>query len=465
MKKRVQHVYMIGIGGTGMAGIAEVLLSEGYRVSGSDRNASSTIDRLKRLGANIALEHNAERLNAVDVVVVSTAIPQDNPEVVAAKEQKIPVISRAQMLAELMRFKEGIAVAGTHGKTTTTSLIASILGEAGLDPTYIIGGRLNSSGSNSRLGSGDYLVAEADESDASFLLLQPMLSVVTNIDLDHMSTYDNDPNRLLDVFLQFLHHLPFYGLAVVCADNDNVQALLPQIERPVKTYGLSNGVDYQAKNIVQTETRTSFQLIEQDTADVIDIQLNLPGEHNVLNALAACAIARDLDVEWPFIQKALAQFSGIARRFQNYGQLEFDQHSVMLVDDYGHHPAELMATLSAAQAGWPDKRRVLIFQPHRYSRTQDLFDDFVQALIHADLVILQDVYPAGETAIPGADSHALAKALRLRGRDQLVVVKDNAETLDVLQGLVMQDDLVLTMGAGNIGLLAPQLWQKFGVSE
>ncbi len=455
---RMRHIHFVGIGGVGMSGIAEVLLNLGYRVSGSDMRRNPVVARLEQQGAEIKIGHRAENISGADAVVVSSAVQADNPEVATAREERIPVVPRAEMLAELMRFRFGIAVAGTHGKTTTTSLTASLLAEGGLDPTFVIGGRLNSAGSNARLGAGEFLVAEADESDASFLYLQPMMAVVTNIDADHMTTYDGDFNRLLGTFIEFLHHLPFYGHAVLCIDDDKVRGLLPQISRPVQTYGISEEADLQAFDIRQDGMRTHFSVRFASGEEPLHLTLNLPGRHNVLNALAAIAVARELGVDKEAIARGLERFQGIGRRFQVSDEgCRIRDGSVMLVDDYGHHPKEIEATLAAAREGWPGRRVVLVFQPHRYSRTQEQFEDFVQVLSQADVLVLTEVYAAGEEPIPGADGRTLSRAVRMRGQVDPVFVADAEEVPEVLAGLLQDGDMVLTLGAGDIGAVAARL--------
>ncbi len=453
---RVRRVHFVGIGGVGMGGIAEVLINLGYRVQGSDLRENAVTRRLQQLGAEIFRGHAAGQVQGSDVVVVSSAVAADNPEVVAARAAHIPVVPRAEMLAELMRFRFGIAVAGTHGKTTTTSLIASLLAEAGLDPTYVIGGRLNSSASHARLGSGRYLVAEADESDASFLYLQPMVAVVTNIDADHLGTYGGDYGRLRETFVEFLHHLPFYGLAVMCLDDPGVRAILPEVGRPVRTYAVDREADFRVTGLRQEAGRMRFE-VQRREAPPLPVTLNLPGRHNVLNALAAIAVAMELEVPDPAVQRALQGFQGIGRRFQLYGECRAGGRRLLLVDDYGHHPGEVAATLDAIRAGWPDRRLVVVFQPHRYSRTRDLFEDFVRVLSGVDVLVLCDVYAAGEAPIAGADGRALARAIRLRGRVDPVFVTGPDEAAEALEGLVADGDLVLTLGAGDIGTLAPRL--------
>lgn len=454
---RIQHIHFVGIGGTGMNGIAEVMISLGYQVSGSDLNENTATQRLRTLGALISIGHHADNLKDVDVVVKSTAINGNNPEVEAAKQRKIPIVPRAEMLAELMRFRFGIAIGGTHGKTTTTSLAACILGEAELDPTYVIGGRLNHSGTNAQLGQSDYLVVEADESDGSFLYLSPMIAVVTNIDEDHLETYDSDFERLKSVFVDFLHQIPFYGRAIVCIDDDNTKSILSKISKPTITYGLSEEADIRAINVEQHGWQTRFSVVRKDT-NALQIILNLPGTHNVLNSLAAIAIAIELGVDDCVIQKALQEFRGIGRRLQINGEnVPIAKGSVLLVDDYGHHPREITATLQAVKAAWPDRRLVLVFQPHRYTRTRALFDDFAQCLSGVDSLILLEVYAAGEDAITGADGRSLARAVRTRGKVEPVFVSEQQELTEILAGLLEDNDVVLTMGAGSIGQIAAQL--------
>jgi UDP-N-acetylmuramate--alanine ligase len=453
---RIRHLHFVGIGGAGMNGIAQVMLNLGYRVSGSDLNANSATRRLAEQGAEIHIGHHGGNIEGCDAVVISSAVGEENPEVVAAREQRIPVVPRAEMLAELMRFHYGIAVAGTHGKTTTTSLVASLLGEAGLDPTFVIGGRLNSVGTHARLGGGEYLVAEADESDASFLYLQPMMAVVTNVDADHMSTYGGDFDRLRQTFIEFLHHLPFYGVAILCVDDLEVQGLLGNVTRRIITYGTSDEADLRAVDIRQQGLRTHFR-VEPADAPAFDVTLNMPGRHNVLNALAAIAVALELGVNDAVIQQALAGFQGIARRFQTSECRLPGGGSVLLIDDYGHHPREVAATLEAVREGWPGRRLLLAFQPHRYSRTQEQFDDFVQVLSRADVLVLSEVYPAGESPIPGADGRSLSRAIRARGQVDPVFVDPVADLPGVLAGLLLDGDMVLTLGAGDIGAVAAAL--------
>ena len=453
--RRTRRIHFVGIGGAGMGGIAEVFHNLGYIVTGSDISNNAMTKRLAKLGIHIFAGHEASNVSDKDVVVISSAIDQSNPEIVAAHEQRIPVVPRAEMLAELMRFRCGIAVAGTHGKTTTTSLVASVLAEGDLDPTFVIGGRLNSAGTNARLGTGEYLVAEADESDASFLYLQPVIAVVTNIDADHMSTYAGDFNQLKQTFLEFLHHLPFYGLAVVCIDDPVVKEILPEITKPVLTYGTSDEADVQAINIRQSGFRTTFDLKCKGMNE--QVTLNMPGLHNVNNALAAIAVAREVGVGSDAIRRALDEFQGINRRFQVHGELETMNGKVLVVDDYGHHPTEVAATIAAIREGWPDRRLVVVFQPHRYSRTRDLFEDFVKALSEVDVLLMLEVYPAGEEPIPAADGRALCRAIRMRGKIEPVFVEENEGLFDVLPSMLAEGDVLLTLGAGSVGGMVKEL--------
>jgi UDP-N-acetylmuramate--alanine ligase len=502
MKHKVRRIHFVGIGGAGMSGIAEVLLNLGYQVSGSDAADSAVTQRLAGMGAEVYQGHAAEHMAGADVLVISSVIRDDNPEVVAARDKHIPVVARAMMLAELMRFKQGIAIAGTHGKTTTTSLIASILNEAGLDPTFVIGGKLLAAGANARLGQGEWLVAEADESDASFLHLNPVLSIVTNIDADHMETYDHDFEKLKSAFIDFLHRLPFWGMAVVCADDANVRGLLPRITKPVLTYGTSDDCAIQAINIRAEDGCMRFTALRNGTRSPIDITLNLPGLHNVLNALAAIAVAWELQIPDRAVRTALSGFSGVGRRFQRYGEITLPaagpsqggqcapsggsgvvgasaltnpastscvgseawgsstpngNRTFTLVDDYGHHPVEMRATLSAARGAFPGRRLVLAFQPHRYTRTRDLFEDFVQVLSQADAVLLTEVYAASEPPIVAADGRSLARALRLLGKVEPVFVNDVNDLPAALADFIRDGDVVLCMGAGSIGLIPGRL--------
>ncbi len=456
----VRKIHLIGIGGAGMGGIAEVLINLGYEVSGSDLREGAMTRRLSSQGAAIQIGHNAEHLADVDVVVTSTAVEQENVEVIEARKRKIPVIPRAEMLAELMRFRFGIAVAGTHGKTTTTSLIASLMAEGGLDPTFVIGGRLNSAGTNAKLGESAYLVAEADESDASFLHLQPMMAVVTNIDQDHMETYGGDFQQLKNAFLEFLHHLPFYGLAILCLDDAGVKEILPELSKPLKTYGFCSKADVWARDVSQDGFTTNFYVERSGCKQPLPITLNMPGKHNVLNALAAITVATELTVPDEAIIKALAEFKGIARRFQTNGMIKIEDGEVLLIDDYGHHPTEVAATLDAVRNGWPDCRLVLVFQPHRYSRTRDLFEDFVHVLSNVDVLLLLDVYAAGEPPIAGADGRSLARAIRTRGQVDPVFVEAADELIEVLPGLLRPNDILVTMGAGNVGQISMDLVEQ-----
>jgi UDP-N-acetylmuramate--alanine ligase len=458
MRRRIRHIHLVGIGGTGMSGIAEVLLNLGYIVSGSDLKASQATARLARLGATIRYGHLDDHITGCDVVVISSAVATDNPEVVAARAIRIPVVPRAEMLAELMRFRYGIAVAGTHGKTTTTSLITSILAEGGYDPTFVIGGRLNSAGANARLGGGRYLVAEADESDASFLFLQPMMAVVTNIDADHLSTYGGDFGRLRETFIDFLHHLPFYGLAVLCTDDQQVRAILPRMSRPILTYGTGKDCDARATHIVHDGLLTRFLAHLPNLSAPLPITLNLPGLQSVLNALAAVSVAHELGVSDTAISRALKNFQGIGRRFQQHGELVLaDGGRVTVIEDYGHHPREIHAVLAAMRGAYPDRRLVLAFQPHRFSRTRDLFEDFALVLSEVNILILLDVYPAGENPIPGADGRSLSRAIRTRGKVEPIFVEKTTDLPVVLPDLLHNGDLLLIMGAGDIGAMAAQL--------
>ena len=450
------RVHFVGIGGVGMSGIAEVLLTLGYEVSGSDASDSAGTRRLASLGANVHLGHAGANVDGADAIVVSSAIHADNPELLAARAQRIPVVPRAEMLAELMRFRRGIAVAGTHGKTTTTSLVASVLSEGGMDPTFVIGGQLLAAGANARLGQGRWLVAEADESDGSFLRLNPQIAVVTNIDADHLENYGGDFARVRAAFSEFLHRLPFYGLAVLCIDDPEVAALAATMPRHILGYGFSAAADVRASDIVQEAGRTRFTLHLPGAAPQA-VLLNLPGRHNVLNALAAAAIGSELDISPEVIATALAKFRGVGRRFNQLGDFDFGRGKALLVDDYGHHPRELQAVFDAARAGWPQRRLVVAFQPHRYTRTRDLFDDFAQVLSGVDALLLTDVYPAGETAIIGADAKALARAIRARGRIDPVLVGPARSLPDVLPDVLADGDLLLLLGAGDIGHVAQEL--------
>ena len=455
--RRIHRVHFVGIGGSGMSGIAEVMLNLGYQVQGSDLRSSAQVERLGGLGAKIFIGHAMDNIRGADAVVVSSAVDDSNPEVAAARDALLPVVSRAEMLAELMRFRYSIAVAGTHGKTTTTSLVASVLAEGGLDPTFVIGGRLKSADANARLGLGDYLVAEADESDASFVHLKPMLAIVTNIDVDHMSTYEGDVGKLRDSFVTFLHNLPFYGLAILCADDPGVNAILPQVGRSTVTYGVDSEADIIATNIRFAAGVTRFDVRRADRKEPLAIRLQLPGIHNVRNALAAVAVASELQIADAAVIRALDRFAGIDRRFQNYGDIKTKNGRVMLVDDYGHHPTEIKATLDAAHAGWPGQRIVLVFQPHRYTRTRDLLDDFASVLAGVDVLVLLEVYAAGEDPIAGADGRAIARAVRSRGGVEPIFIESMDQLAPMLKDIVADGDLLLTMGAGDIGAAASRL--------
>ena len=453
MRNKIKNVHFVGVGGSGMSGIAEVLVNQGFLVSGSDLADNATTRRLADLGIRVVTGHAAENVDGADAVVVSTAVKEDNPEVQAARARKIPLVPRAQMLAELMRLKSGVAVAGTHGKTTTTSLVASILAEGGLDPTFVIGGRLNAVGANARLGSGDFLVAEADESDASFLFLSPMISVVTNIDADHMETYGHDFGRLKQAFVDFLQRLPFYGVAVLCVDDANVREILPQVSKQVVSYGLHESANVRAENVRALDGRMHFDCVRVNGSITrFPVVLNLPGMHNVLNALAAIAVASEVGVPDTAIVKALNEFKGVGRRFQRHGEVALPSGgSFTLVDDYGHHPVEMRATLAAARGAFPERRLVLAFQPHRYTRTRDCFEDFVAVLGAADALILAEVYAAGEAPIVAADGRALARTLRVAGRIDPVFVENIADMPQTILDVARPGDVVITMGAGSIG--------------
>ncbi len=449
--RRIKNIHFIGIGGVGMSGIAEVFHNLDYVISGSDIAESAMVRHLRGLGMTIYLGHSEDNIKDAHVVVVSTAIDEDNPEIIAARAQRLPVVRRAEMLAELMRFRRGIAVAGTHGKTTTTSLVASLLGKGNIDPTYVIGGKLNSDASHARLGLSDYLVAEADESDASFLYLQPMMSIVTNIDQDHLSTYEGDFERLKQTFVEFLHHLPFYGLAVLCIDDPVVREVMDQVARPILTYGESEDADIRITEIKPQGARTHFSLTLPNDDEPLDIELNLTGRHNVLNATAAISIAWELEVSREAIKSALSEFSGIGRRFEISENVPVEQGHVMHVDDYGHHPTEIQATVDGIRQAWPNKRLAVVFQPHRYSRTRDLFEDFSQVLSEVDQLILLDVYPAGEKHIKDADGRALARSIRGRGKIDPVFVEDIESLTEVVETVLQDGDIFLTLGAGSIG--------------
>ncbi len=461
MKHRIEHIHFVGIGGSGMSGIAEVMLNLGYRISGSDLAESAVTKRLASLGAKITLGHSAENVAGAHAIVTSTAVANNNPEVIAARQARIPVVPRAVMLAELMRLKRGVAVAGTHGKTTTTSLVASVLAAGGLDPTFVIGGRLNSAGANARLGQGDFIVVEADESDASFLNLLPVMAIITNIDADHMDTYGHDVAKLKSAFVEFTQRLPFYGSAILCADDANVREIMPFISRPITTYGLSDDAQICAKNLVANGTRMNFD-VERKTRDevlpVLHVTLNLPGRHNVLNALAAIAVATELGVQDDAICQALADFRGVGRRFTQVGNFPATTGGFFtVIDDYGHHPVEMAATLAAARGAWPDRRIVLAFQPHRYTRTRDCFEDFVQVLSRADAVLLTEVYAAGEPALVAADGRALARGVRVAGKVEPLFVEDVANMPQEILNFARNGDVVIVMGAGSISKVPGQL--------
>ncbi|MEG3753316.1 UDP-N-acetylmuramate--L-alanine ligase [Psychromonas arctica] len=454
--RRVKQIHFVGIGGAGMGGIAEVLAYEGYKITGSDIAENTVVKRLRSLGVEVFIGHAQENIYGASVVVVSTAINPENPELLAAKQARIPVVRRAEMLAELMRYRHGVAIAGTHGKTTTTSLIASIYREADLDPTFVIGGLLNSAGTNAKLGQSRYLIAEADESDASFLHLQPMVSVVTNIEADHMDTYQGDFEVLKDTFIQFIQNLPFYGTAVVCLDDKVVEELIPRFARQCVTYGFSEQADVRISSFKQTVNRSEFVVHRANRPDLI-IHLNLPGKHNALNAAAAIAVAMEDDIEDTAILAALESFEGIGRRFEHYGEFETGRGKAMLADDYGHHPTEVQATINAAREGWPDKRLVMAYQPHRYTRTRDLYEDFARVLSQVDQLLLLDVYAAGETPIAGADSRSLCRTIRQQSGKEPIFVPSPAALPGALAKVLQDGDLVLTQGAGNIGAVVKTL--------
>lgn len=454
--RKVKHIHFVGIGGAGMSGIAAVLLNQGYHVSGSDLNKSHVTEQLKKLGVDIFIGHHAKQIDNAQVVVQSTAIKDDNPEIIAARAARIPVVPRAQMLAELMRFRYGIAIAGTHGKTTTTSLVASLFSKGGLDPTYVIGGLLNSSGTHASLGQSHYLIAEADESDASFLYLNPMIAVITNIDPDHMETYQGDFNKLKQTFLDFIHRVPFYGLIVLCWDEPVLREIYPQINRAVVTYGFHEDADLRAVDYQQKGIQSHFTVRFKNGSPDLPIILNLPGQHNACNALSAIAIAKDESIPDHIIQECLAEFSGVGRRFQVKNKVKFADKEITVVDDYGHHPRELAVTLQAVRQAWPNNRLVLVFQPHRFTRTRDCFEDFAQVLASADQLLLLEIYSAGETPIPGIDSRALCRAIRGRGQLEPIYVPDVDSVQEVLSNIIQDGDIVLLQGAGNVGQLAAQ---------
>lgn len=458
--RRIRRIHFIGIGGAGMSGIAEVLINQGYEISGSDIKASSVTERLEKKGATVFIGHAAENIKGADVIVNSSAVNNSNPEIVHARELRIPIVRRAEMLGELMRYRHGIAVAGTHGKTTTTSLMASVLAAANQDPTFIIGGLVNSTGTNAQLGASRYLVAEADESDASFLHLQPMVAIVTNIDADHMETYGGDFSKLKKTFIEFLHNLPFYGLAVVCGDDPVIRDIIPNIARPILTYGLDAANDFRAINVKQNKMNSEFEVLRPGHEKALPIRINIPGIHNVLNATAVIAVATDEGLSDEAIQKGLENFQGVGRRFQVYGNFPIGSGDVMLVDDYGHHPREVQAIVRAVRDGWPDRRLVMVYQPHRYTRTRDLYEDFVEVLSTVDALIMLEVYSAGEDAIPGADSRHLCRSIRARGLIEPIFVETVDGVPDVIKDLVRAGDIVITQGAGNVGVLSPELAKR-----
>jgi UDP-N-acetylmuramate--alanine ligase len=463
MKHKVKHLHFVGIGGSGMSGIAEVLLNLGYVISGSDLNSNAASQRLAKLGVKVILGHSAKNIEGADAIVTSTAVKADNPEVIAAREKHIPIVPRALMLTELMRLKSGIAIAGTHGKTTTTSLVASILAEGGLDPTYVIGGLLNSAGANAKLGSGDFIVAEADESDASFLNLLPVIEVITNIDADHMETYDHDFSKLKQAFIDFTLRLPFYGVAILCLDDANVREIMPSITKTIVTYGFHEDAEVRAIDAKAVGEKMQFTVIQKGYANM-QVSLNQPGMHNVQNACAAIAIAREVGVDDEATKKALNEFTGVGRRFTRYGEIALENRgSFALVDDYGHHPVEMAATLAAARGAYPNRRIVLAFQPHRYSRTRDLFEDFVKVMSSADVVVLSEVYPAGEEPIVAADGRALTRALRVSGKVEPLFVEHIQDMPENLIRILRDDDVLIVMGAGTISAV-PHLLARNNIS-
>ncbi len=457
---RVKRIHFVGIGGAGMGGIAEVLKNIGYEVTGSDIKENAITNRLESLGVKVSIGHAADNVVNTDVVVVTSAIDESNVEVCAARNNRVPVVRRAEMLAELMRFSQGIAIAGTHGKTTTTSLVASVLAEGGLDPTYVIGGLLNSSGSHARLGTGKYIVAEADESDASFLHLYPVIAVITNIDADHLDTYAGDFANLRNNFIEFLHQLPFYGLAVLCIDDEGVRKILPKVTKPFVTYGLDFEADYNAELIKQESTKTWFKVSNKEKKDWLEVELNLPGKHNLLNALASIAVAHELGVSDEDIIKALSHFQGISRRCHVRGDIKINNANVTLIDDYAHHPTEIDAIVKAIRAGWANRRLVVVYQPHRFTRLRDLFEDFSSVLSGIDCLLILDVYSAGEEPIAGADARSLCRAIRLRGNVDPIFIENKETVTEVLSSLLEDNDLLLTLGAGDIGALSKQLYSN-----
>ncbi|MDH5433478.1 MAG: UDP-N-acetylmuramate--L-alanine ligase [Gammaproteobacteria bacterium] len=452
--RRIKRIHFVGIGGAGMCGIAEVLLNQGYSISGSDPGKTPVTERLTRLGALVFHQHEASNVSDVDVVVASTAISADNPELKEARDKRIPIVPRAEMLAELMRFRHGVAVAGTHGKTTTTSLLATIYADAGLDPTFVIGGLLNRLGANARLGKSRYFIAEADESDASFLHLQPMVCIVTNIDMDHMDTYEGSYEKLKQTFIEFIHNMPFYGLAVLCGDDEGVQQIIPHLKRPYVTYGFADGVDYQAVDFNQKGGMSHYKIKRKNKDGLLEITLNMPGKHNVLNSLAAFAVANEDGVKGEPLVKSLQSFEGIGRRFQSLGVFKTAAGELELIDDYGHHPTEVAATIDAVRNGWPERRLVMMFQPHRYSRTRDLFEDFSLVLSKVDVLIMLDVYAAGEAPIAGADSRSLCRSIRLRGQIEPIFVENKTDLDNAVAAVVRDGDLIVAQGAGNVSGIA-----------
>ena len=457
---RVKNVFFVGIGGVGMSGIAEVMLNLGFSIYGTDQSSNVATQHLQALGASIYSSHAASNIQGMDVVIVSSAVDENNVELKAASEKRIPIVRRAEMLAELMRFKQGIAVAGTHGKTTTTSLVAAVMAQGDLDPTFIVGGRVNSVGSNSQLGSGDYLIAEADESDASFLHLQPIVAVITNIDADHLIAYENNFDKLRAAFIEFLHNIPFYGLAVLCIDDEVVRQIIPEVSRPYVTYGLSEDADVRAINIAHRQGSTDFEVRIKNDDAIYKYPLSLPGEHNILNALASIAVGCEFKVSHTDMALALGQFAGIGRRMQNLGQLNSGTLAIDFIEDYAHHPREIAASIEAVRQGWPERRLIVVFQPHRYTRTRDLFDDFVTVLADVDVLLLMSVYSAGEQHINHADSRAVAQALRLRGKLDTIVIDDDVALANSLSAVIMSGDIILTLGAGTIGRMAEQAFTQ-----
>ncbi len=458
--RRIRRIHFIGIGGAGMSGIAEVLINQGYEISGSDIKASGVTERLQKKGAIVFIGHAAANVEGADVVVNSSAVNNSNPEIIHARELRIPIVRRAEMLGELMRYRHGIAVAGTHGKTTTTSLLASVLAAAKQDPTFIIGGLVNSTGTNAQLGASRYLVAEADESDASFLHLQPMVAIVTNIDADHMETYGGDFSRLKKTFVEFLHNLPFYGLAVLCGDDPVIRDIIPEVARPILTYGLNDDCDFRAINIQQSKMQSEFDVLRPGHEKPLHIRINIPGVHNILNATAVIAVATDEGLSDEAIQQGLENFQGVGRRFQVYGNFPVGEGDAMLVDDYGHHPREVAAIIKAVRDGWPERRLVMCYQPHRYTRTRDLYEDFVEVLSTVDALILLEVYSAGEEAIIGADSRHLCRSIRARGIIEPIFVETVDGVPAIIKDLVRAGDIVITQGAGNVGVLSPELAKR-----